>query len=137
MTLALILPRSSRSTRVTALAATALCAITLFGGCTGSTAPMGLEIGSRTSFEIDWHRYERMRTSKAFAYAGDPRGLCVTGLAYGMKSTTEAETRALDYCEEQRLARGLLTPCELLAVDDALVSTSAMRPDVGAMRAGS
>ena len=128
-----LLPRPGRSTVV----AIALVASALLGACSGGAAPIGLKIGSRTSFELDWHRYERMRTSKAFAYAGDPRGVCVTGLAYGMKSTTEAETRALDYCEEQRLARGLLAPCELLAVDNSVVSTSAKRPDVSALRAGS
>jgi hypothetical protein len=125
-------PRSRR-----AVAASTLLVLAVLGGCARGVAPIGLEIGSRTSFELDWNRYERMRTSKAFAYSGDPRGVCVTGLAYGMKSTSAAETLALDYCEEQRLARGLLTPCELLAVDDALVSTSAMRPDAGAARAGS
>jgi hypothetical protein len=105
-------------------------------GCGVSTAPIGLELASKTSFQADWHRYKRVRTSKAFAYAGNPGGLSVTGIAYGMTSTIEAETRALDYCEEQRLARGITTPCILLAIDDQIVRVSAEHPAPSANREG-
>ena len=114
-----------------------LVAAALVSGCTHSFEPIGLEIGRSTSFEADWHRYRRVRTSKAFAYAGDPTGLSVTGLAYNMPSRVEAETRALDYCEEQRLARGLETPCVIFAVDGEIVDVSARAPTLTTARPGS
>ena len=114
-----------------------LVAVALAAGCTHSFEPIGLEIGRSTSFEADWHRYKRVRTSKAFAYAGDPKGLSVTGLAYNMASRVEAETRALDYCEEQRVARGLATPCVIFAVDREIVDVSARAPILTSARPGS
>jgi hypothetical protein len=105
-----------------------LVVATIAAGCSHAFEPIGLELGRSTSFEADWHRYGRVRSSKAFAYAGDPKGLSVTGLAYGMASRVEAETRALDYCEEQRIARGLATPCVIYAVDGEIVDVAARVP---------
>jgi len=115
----------------------ALCCTSLAAGCTRTLEPIGLEIRRTTHFEVDWHRYGKVRTSKAFAFAGDPTGLSVTGMAYGMPSRLEAEARALDYCEEQRVARGLAVPCVIYAVDDDLLDVSAGAPSDASIRPGS
>jgi hypothetical protein len=130
--------KSAIVTRIrTKAVALAIVAAVVASGCGMHAAPIGLELASKTSFQADWHRYTRVRTSKAFAYAGNPGGLVVTGIAYGMTSAIEAETRALDYCEEQRLARGIPTPCILLAIDDEIVRVSAEHPAPSANRKGS
>ncbi len=129
--------RAPDTRRATIVAASVLFASVMTLGCGVLSAPIGLDLASKTSFEADWHRYTRVRTSKAFAYAGDPTGLSVTGLAYAMPSKVEAETRALDYCEEQRAVRGIATPCVLLAIDDEIVRVSAERPLPTTDRAGS
>ena len=129
--------RAIDTRHATIVAASVIFASAMTLGCGVPTAPIGLELASQTSFEVDWHRYTRVRASKAFAYAGDPTGLSVTGIAYDMPSPVEAETRALDYCEEQRVARGLATPCVLLAIDDEIVRVSAELPLPMTDRAGS
>ena len=106
--------------RFAASAILACAAVT--AGCSAGPGPIGLELRSRTSFELDWQRYTRVRNSKAFAFAGDPAGISVTGIAYGMPSRLDAETVALDYCEEQRVARRLLDPCVIFAVNDTIVA---------------
>jgi hypothetical protein len=121
----------------TIVAASVIFAAVVNLGCGILTTPIGLDLASKTSFEADWHRYTRVRASKAFAYAGDPMGLSVTGIAYNMPSPVEAEARALDYCEEQRVARGLASPCVLLAIDDEVVRVSAERPLPTTGRVGS
>ena len=125
-------PPFSTKTRLAVLACAAL-----FAGCTHAFEPIGVEIGEATSFQSDWHRYGRVKTSKAFAYAGDPSGLSVTGLAYGMPSRVEAEARALDYCEEQRVARAIATPCVVFAVDAEIVDVTAGAPASAHRRPGS
>jgi hypothetical protein len=114
------------------------CLVALaLAGCGLGSAPIGLELRSKTSFELDWQRYTRVRTSKAFAFAGDPLGFSVTGMAYGMPSSADARARALDYCEEQRLARGLLEPCVILALDDTVVDVASSTSPLAALRSGS
>lgn len=121
----MITARKDGGTRSRTAVVLALAIALLVAGCGARSTPIGLDIGSRTSFERDWQRYARVRASKAFAYAGDPAGLSVTGMAYGMPSKVEAETRALDYCEEQRLARGVVPPCVIFAVDSDVIQASA------------
>ena len=123
-----MISRSTPNMRSSILAAIAIVAQVGLAGCAGGVAPIGLELRERTSFQSDWKRYERVRSSKAFAYAGDPAGLAVTGMAYGMGSPIDAQARALDYCEEQRVARGLADPCVLLAVDEEILRVSAEVP---------
>lgn len=132
-----MIPRKRLAKRPLIVVLLTLGTALLAAGCGVRGEAIGLEIGSRTSFDKDWQRYARVRASKAFAYAGDPVGLSVTGMAYGMPSRLEAETRALDYCEEQRVARGLSAPCVIFAVDDQIVHVAAEAPPPSPSRSGS
>lgn len=94
----------------------------LVAGCATGVDTIGLKLAKRTRFEVLWDRYGRLPGNKAFALAGDPQGINATGLVYGMPSGEAARVRALDYCEEQRLARRIETPCVLLALDDDVLA---------------
>lgn len=91
-------------------------------GCATGVDTIGLKLAERTRFEVVWERYGRLPGNKAFALAGDPQGINATGLVYGMPSGEAARARALDYCEEQRLARRIESPCVLLALDDDVLA---------------
>lgn len=91
-------------------------------GCATGVDTIGLKLAKRTRFEVVWERYGRLPGNKAFALAGDPRGINATGLVYGMPSGEAARARALDYCEEQRVARRIESPCVLLALDDDVLA---------------
>ena len=58
-------------------------------------------------------------------------------MAYRMSSSVEAEMRALDYCEEQRIALGLTAPCVIFAVDDRIVDVAAEARISSRKRSGS
>lgn len=131
----MISPKSPMTTPAV-VAGLALVATVFSMGCAVRGAPIGLKLSNQTSFDRDWQRYARVKTSKAFALAGDPTGLCVTGLAYGMSSRVEAEARALDYCEEQRIALSVVPPCVIFAVDDERVHTSAGGQPPSVLRSG-
>lgn len=94
----------------------------LAGGCGAGVNTIGLKLAERTRFEVLWDRYGRLPGNKAFALAGDPAGINATGLVYGLSSGEEAREKALDYCEEQRVARRIDAPCALLAVDDNVLA---------------
>ena len=91
-------------------------------GCAPGVDTIGLKLAERTRFEVLWERYGRLPGNKAFALAGDPAGINATGLVYGLGSGDEAREKALDYCEEQRIARRIDSPCVLLAVDDNVLA---------------
>jgi hypothetical protein len=96
----------------------------LAGGCAVGVDTIGLKLAERTRFEVLWERYGGLPGNKAFAFAGDPTGINATGLVYGLDSGAEAGRKALDYCEEQRRVRHILTPCVLLAVDNNVLAAT-------------
>jgi hypothetical protein len=104
-----------------------LVTVLALAGCSIGTDTIGLRLAKRTVFDVNWKRYERLPGSKAFALAGDPAGLNVIGLVYGLPSSDQARLRAMDYCEEEREARAIYAPCIIVAVDD-VVQTGASGP---------
>jgi hypothetical protein len=102
--------------------AVAVAAGLLVGGCAAGVDTIGLKLAKRTRFEVLWDRYGELPGNKAFALAGDPAGINATGLVYGLTSGDAARAKALDYCEEQRVARRIDAPCVLLAVDDNVLA---------------
>jgi len=104
------------------LLAVAVVAGALVAGCVARVDTIGLKLAERTRFEILWERYGRMPGNKAFALAGDPAGINATGFVYGLSSGEEARAKALDYCEERRIARRIEAPCVVLAIDDDVLA---------------
>lgn len=100
----------------------AITVVLVVAGCAARVDTIGIKLAEHTRFEVLWERYGRLPGNKAFALAGDPAGINATGLVYGLASGDEARAKALDYCEEQRVARRIDAPCVLLAVDDNVLA---------------
>jgi len=93
--------------------------LVLCSSCSTSSGPLGLELRSVTRLETDRLRYTAMPDFKAFAIAGNPSAVFVSGIAYDQPNADAAIATALAYCNVRRSDRSIASPCRLYAVGNA------------------
>ena len=87
------------------------------GGCMRSGgSPMGIPLREMSQFDSEWKNYQRLRTLKALAVAGDLNGVYVSGFAFAYPVQALANDEALENCEERRADRRVEQECRLYAV---------------------
>lgn len=93
--------------------------------------------GVRVEDPRQWTRHvsplEAAKRSRVVAVAVAPDGTGAVGLAYGQGELGTARTRALQACENARIADGDTPPCALYSVDERVVfDFASLEPDPAA-----
>lgn len=84
-------------------------------GCRSSPKTMGMDLRTRTRFEAEWKRYQKLEDHRAMAVSGDTEGRYAMGYAFGEPDPESAAAAALTACESRRSDLGLEAPCRLHA----------------------
>ena len=83
-----------------------------------AAGPIGVPLRTTTQFEVELQRYRELPPHRAFAIAGNPDRVYVSGYSYGQPSPSAARKAALQYCRQRQVDRGIGSPCKLYAVGD-------------------
>jgi hypothetical protein len=79
---------------------------------------MGIPLREMSQFDSEWKNYQRLRSLKALAVAGDLNGVYVSGFAFAYPVQALANDEALENCEERRADRRVEQECRLYAIGD-------------------
>ena len=109
---------NARATVLFLCAALALAEI----ACGQSGKPMGLDLRSRTRFELEWKRYQEFEPYRAMAVSGDTRGRYAMGYAFGEPDAESAAAAALVACASRRRDLDLEPPCRLYATGSEIAA---------------